>query len=458
MLDLETRRLEPDAFGREPFTLLDQEYQNNLTNVVAINLLENGDRTARDNWQNKQLTNVLKNAHTRSRYWRARMPSRIINHSILKYLPVQTRQDLMTQVNLEGSLIANKGGSTSASSYSSSGSSGTPVKVFACAENFYYNSLRSLAQLFIDNFSLDEGRVRIDQVKSMAEFEEGPGSSGALKKWAGPLSLLFRTGVTRNITYRYDDAALVKALLKAPVGYLNCQSRHMEIIFNFGGVELIKKLGIKLWLHLSDYRDPQLVQQLADIGIPSLSNYSAAEVGPIAFECLKHQGHYHVAHSNVVVESDENLAVSFDGVQLQRLLVTHLHSYATPIIRYDLGDFGVLEKHCKCGHDGTTISNIYGRGKHFLRHSDGRLIPFYISTRLLNQAVKCKEYRFRQSEAGVIKVEIGGRESLTAEEEKNLANIIHKVTDRTFKLEILPVKEIDWGGSSKRLLFSSSVA
>jgi phenylacetate-CoA ligase len=456
MLNLEARPLEPDAFGREQFTFLKQEYQNDLTNIMAINLIENGDRVAREHWQNKQLSNVLKNAHSRSKFWRQRMPSRVINHSLFNYLPIQTRENVVAQVNLEGPLVTGAGG-TPLASYSSSGSSGTPVTVFCCPGNYYYNSVRSLAQLFIDNLSLDERRVRINQVKALSQFERPAKSSALEKKWAGSLSLLFRSGVTREIMYRHDDAALINELKKAPVGYLNCQSRHMELIFNAGGPDLMKALGVKLWLHLSDYRDPQLVQQLADIGIPSLSNYSSAEVGPIAFECQKFQGYFHMAHSNVVVESDESLSASFEGAQLQRLLVTHLHSYATPIIRYDLGDFGVVESQCKCGHNGTTISKIYGRGKHFLRHPDGRLVPFYVSTRLLTEAVNGKEYRFRQSEVGVINVEIGGRENITREEEQSLTNIIHRATDPAFKLKIKPVKEIDWADSSKRLLFSSTV-
>jgi phenylacetate-coenzyme A ligase PaaK-like adenylate-forming protein len=454
MLNLETRMLEPDAFGRAPFTFLDQEYQNDLTNIVAINLIENGNRAAREIWQNGQLTNVLRSAQKRSKYWRQRLPSRLISHDDLKYLPIQTREDIAEQVRLEGSLVATETG-TPLASYTSSGSSGTPVRVFYCPENSYYNSVRSLAQLFLDNISLDENRVRINQVKTMSAFEER--ASKAPSKWAGPLSNLFRNGTNRSITYRYDDAAFIRDLMKAPVGYLNCQSRHMQIIFNSGGTELIKRLGIKLWLHLSDYRDPLLVQQLADIGIPSLSNYSCAEVGPIAYECQKYQGYFHVAHSNVIVESDETLTASFKGVQLQRLLVTHLHSYATPIVRYDLGDFGVVETKCKCGHDGTTISGIYGRGKHFLRHPDGRLIPFYVSTRLLDEAIVCKEYRFRQSEVGTIKVQIGGRESITGEEKQKLIAIIHKVTNPAFKVEIEAVKEIDWSDNPKQLLFSSSV-
>jgi hypothetical protein len=55
-------------------------------------------------------------------------------------------------------------------------------------------------------------------------------------------------------------------------------------------------------------------------------------------------------------------------------------------------------------------------------------------------------------------VEIGGRETITADEEENLRQLIAKVTDPAFKIEIKPVKEIDWTGSDKRLFFASAVA
>jgi phenylacetate-coenzyme A ligase PaaK-like adenylate-forming protein len=143
---------------------------------------------------------------------------------------------------------------------------------------------------------------------------------------------------------------------------------------------------------------------------------------------------------------------------LGRLLVTHLHSYATPLIRYDIGDFAQLDPQCRCGHDGPTISNIYGRGKHFLRRPDGKLMPFYLSTRALQEAVSFKECRVRQTELDLITIEIGGRENITADEETKLRKLVTKVTDPAFNITIVPVQEIDWSGSPKRLFFSSSIA
>jgi phenylacetate-coenzyme A ligase PaaK-like adenylate-forming protein len=456
--NLSTRPLNPSAYSDRTFAFLDQDAHNDLANITAIDLIENGDRAARENWQNRQLTNLLRHAHARSKFWRQRMPSRMISHGIMKYLPIQSREDVATQVKLEGSLVATDGKAPVAS-YASTGSTGTPVKVYVCPENGYYNTTRGLAQFFINDLSLDEYRVQIVSATSLAKLENESLAVESAASWAGPLSKVFRNGPVKKIRHRYDDEALIKELLKDDqIGYLQCANRYLHILINMRGVEFIKKLGVKLWFHFTDYRDPEIVKALAGIGVQSLSNYSAGEIGPIAFECTKHQGYFHVAHTNVIVECDNQLTTSFNGASVGRLLITHLHSYATPIIRYDIGDFGQLEDRCRCGHDGPTLSNIYGRGKHFLRHPDGKLLPFYLSTRPLLEAAAFKECRVRQVEVDTITIELGGREEITADEERRLTALVIKATDPAFKIEIKPVAEIDWSDNPKRLFFSSSVA
>jgi len=455
--DLTTRPLNSNGYSDRPFTFLDQAAQNDLANITAINLIENGGRTARENWQNRHLTNLLRHAQARSKFWRQRMPSRMISPGIMKYLPIQSRKDIATQVELEGSLVT-VDGNASVSSYTSTGSTGTPVKVYLCPENGYYNVIRGLAQYFINDLSLAEDRVQIIPAVSLSKLEKESLAVESAGSWAGPLSKVFHTGWAKKIIHRYNDAALIDELLKDRIGYLVCANRYIDILLKSGGIDLIKRLGVKLWFHLNDFRDPEIVEALAGIGVRSLSNYSAGETGPIAFECPKYQGYFHVAHTNVIVECDNELTASFNGAAVGRLLVTYLHSYATPIIRYDIGDFGQLETKCRCGHDGPTISNIFGRGKHFLRHPDGRLLPFYLSTRTLLEAVAFKECRFRQDRIDTITMEVGGRESITADEEANLKTLITRATDPAFNIKIKPTKEIDWSENPKRLFFSSSVA
>jgi len=455
--DLTTRPINPSAYSDRAFTFLNQAAQNDLANITAIDLIENGNRAAREQWQNRQLTNLLRHAQTHSQFWRRRMPSRLITHDALKYLPAQTRKDIAAQLEHEGALVQ-ANANTPISSYASTGSTGTPVKVYSCPENGYYNVIRGLAQYFINGLSLDEDRVQIIPATSLAKIEKTSLAVETSDSWAGPLSNVFRTGSAKKIIDQYDDAALIAELSKACFGYLVCANRYIDVLMKHGGIDLIRKLGIKVWLHLNDFRNTEIVDALRSIGVRSLSNYSAAEVGPIAFECSNHQGYFHVAHTNIIVESDASLTASYNGTALRRLLITHLHSYATPIIRYDIGDFAQLEQKCPCGHDGPTISNIFGRGKHFLRHPNGKLLPFYISTRVLQEIVDFKECRFRQNEIDTITLELSGRDSITPTEEGNLKSLIIRATDPTFKVEIKPVKEINWSSNPKRLLFSSAIA
>jgi phenylacetate-CoA ligase len=444
-----------NGYGDQPFTFLDPDAERIVGHIASIDLIENGDRGARESWQKKQLANLTNHAYVRSGFWRERIPTGVGRQDILQNLPVLTRKDTTLQVQQEGSLADKKQGS--AATYETTGSTGTPLKVFICEQNGYYNSVRSLAQFFINDLPLEENRVQIAPVLRSEDLQKKSGLRSLEPNWAGPLSKVYRNGSNKKLRFNRDIEGLVEQLSKDPVGYLVCPSRMLEQLLDRAGPDVIKGLGIKLWIHQSDYRSRSVVEQLKQIGVPSLSNYSSGETGPIAFECTKHEGYYHVAHSNVIVESDQKLTTTFDGDVVGRLLITHLHSYATPLIRYDIGDFGKLHNECPCGHNGPTISHIYGRGKHFLRHPDGRYLPFYLSTRVLREAVEFSECRFRQETVDTVTVQIGGRETLSQEEEKKLTATIIAATDPAFKVVIKPVKEIDWSDNPKQLFFSSSV-
>ena len=56
-----------------------------------------------------------------------------------------------------------------------------------------------------------------------------------------------------------------------------------------------------------------------------------------------------------------------------------------------------------------------------------------------------------------ITVQIGGRDTLTQEEEEKLKAVIIASTHPAFRVIVKPVKEIDWSDNPKQLLFSSSV-
>ena len=203
--------------------------------------------------------------------------------------------------------------------------------------------------------------------------------------------------------------------------------------------------------------DDGLREKFAAVGIPVRSVYSSREVGYIAAECKICPKSFHVADSNVIVEVDNRDSVTVDGQKLGRVLVTHLHSYATPFLRYEIGDFAMLSDSCPCGHDGPVLSHIYGKKKRLLKRRDGSVIPFSMPGAYILAIVKCDEYRIRQTGLDTIDVEIAGAGQLTDDQTAALQRLFRERAGDEFRVKIAAVQKIDWGANSKRLGFRSEV-
>jgi phenylacetate-CoA ligase len=89
--------------------------------------------------------------------------------------------------------------------------------------------------------------------------------------------------------------------------------------------------------------------------------YGSREVGAIAGECS--HGRRHVFTFNNWLE------VGLDG----EILVTNLHNYSMPLIRYAIGDLGALAtESCPCGSTLPHLSELRGRvSDHFIRADGG---------------------------------------------------------------------------------------
>jgi phenylacetate-CoA ligase len=224
--------------------------------------------------------------------------------------------------------------------------------------------------------------------------------------WAGPLAEIFRNGGARNIDFRHADyAQLGEELSRKPCGYFISLPSHLLALRAAMGQEKFLKLRIEEFISTGQEITEELRDLCRESGIRVRNVYSCEEVGPIAFECGAYPGTLHIATSNVVVECDEPLQ-EVDGQRVGKLLITHLHSYATPFIRYEVGDLGALAPECPCGHRGPVISRLHGRVASMLRHRDGSLTSFQVGSRFLEDILPLKEYRIRQTALDKLVVEI----------------------------------------------------
>ncbi len=453
-LDFSSIPLRNRAFSDKPMTFIDKLPKEILSAILDVVAIETGNRSAREYWQQTQLQGLLLHAAQRSPIWKKRIGTLKAKGMRLSDLPVQSRADAVRQVESEGSLV--KASETSRiTKHSTSGSTGTPVPFFVTQRNGNYNSVRSLAQFFMEglDLSLNRTRVRSTQV---------PSENGFIVKrhdgWAGALDGFLRTGLNKHIDYfRPNLDALCRELLKDPMGYVVAQPRIVEALFDHAGIEFFRTAGAAMLVPIAETLHPSLRDAFVSAGIPVRANYSCEEAALVASECETVAEHYHVATSNVLVEVVDAEVSARTGTRVGRILVTNLHSHATPFIRYDVGDVGTLLECCPCGHDGPVLSNIYGRAKSFVKHADGTETMFFLRGKELTAIARLDEYRIRQTGFQNIVVEIGGRDQLSAVEMSGLTALIKEHAGEEFAVEIKPTPQIDWGHSVKRLGFACEI-
>jgi phenylacetate-CoA ligase len=100
--------------------------------------------------------------------------------------------------------------------------------------------------------------------------------------------------------------------------------------------------------------------------------YASSEVSHIGAQCEHSEG-FHITDENVlveIVEDGKNVSSGKDG----RVLVTNLHGFGMPFIRYDIGDRGrILSDECECGR-GLSLMNVFGRTNEYFVTGDGSFL------------------------------------------------------------------------------------
>jgi phenylacetate-CoA ligase len=110
-------------------------------------------------------------------------------------------------------------------------------------------------------------------------------------------------------------------------------------------------------------------------GCKVFDRYGSREVSDIAGECSAHRG-LHVfpwgCYVEVVDDAGERVPAGTEG----NILVTCLGNYAMPLVRYQIGDRGVLSSDttCSCGRGGQILERIAGRNDDIFVRSDGTQI------------------------------------------------------------------------------------
>lgn len=140
-------------------------------------------------------------------------------------------------------------------------------------------------------------------------------------------------------------------------------------------------------------------------GCPVYNTYGCREFMLIAAECERRDG-LHLSADHLCVEL-VSVGSSVRGDQIGEVVVTDLHNYGMPLLRYANGDLASFaEGACECGRGLPRLKRVEGRKLDTLLSCDGHLLPGeYIVYAFLG--IPCmKRYQVVQREIGVLDITI----------------------------------------------------
>ena len=190
--------------------------------------------------------------------------------------------------------------------------------------------------------------------------------------WGLPVAQLFRSGPSSAMHIGKPLEELADWLLRFDPHYLLTYPSIMGPLMDTVAVSGGRPPALEEVRFISEPLDPELQARLtADWQVRSTDLYSANEVGYIAFRCREH-GALHVQSESLLVEVLADDGRPCTPGETGRVVVTSLHNLATPLLRYEIGDFAEVGLPCPCGRGLAVLARVQGRVRNLVRTPDGR--------------------------------------------------------------------------------------
>jgi phenylacetate-CoA ligase len=236
----------------------------------------------------------------------------------------------------------------------------------------------------------------------------------------GPISPeVVRTGRVVTLPISRDVASQLAWLERQQPDYLLTYPSNVAELARLAiarGVQLPRLREVRTFGELLPTETRELCRQAWST--QAVDVYSSVETGYLALQCPA-AGHYHVQAEGVFLEVlDGNGSPCAPG-ETGRIVVTPLHNFAMPLLRYDIADYATVGARCPCGRGLPVLQRIVGRVRNMLVTADGKRYWPTLGTRAVADAAPIRQYQLVQKAFDRIEVRLVAAQRLdTAQEEK----------------------------------------
>jgi len=191
-------------------------------------------------------------------------------------------------------------------------------------------------------------------------------------------------------------------------------------------------------------------------GTTVVDAYSSQEIGNMAFQCPGHE-HYHIQSEGVLLEILDDDGNPCRPGETGRVIVSVLHNFATPLLRYAVGDHAEVGEPCDCGRGLSVIKRILGRTRNMATLPDGSKIWPSLRMGGFEKIIPISQFQLVQRSLEHIEVRLVTDVEVTPDQELALEGHVRKRFDFASKVTFTYLDEIPRSATDKYEDFLSEV-
>jgi phenylacetate-CoA ligase len=383
------------------------------------------------------LQRLLAHAHETVPFYREHLAAagyrqgQAITPEFWRRLPILRRADLQEQGDaLKSTAIPPEHGDTFR--LGTSGSTGRPVSVWRSRLQALMVEAIVLRKLLWHgcDFRLKYGAVMRDPGSA------APAAGRRYANWGPPAGLVYETGPAVLIDKDASTAEIADWLRRETPDYLRTTPAVMrDLCFHFidQGLDVPRLRGIQCSAEIVGPDLRMLVRRVFGLGV--FASYGAREVGTIAVQCPEHE-HYHAQAETLLVEVLDDEGHPCRPGETGTVVLTALQGYASPLLRYEIGDRAVVGVPCPCGRPHPVLTQIVGRTRDAVVLPSGELRHCYTMGLAFWQFADLRQFQIIQRSLDDIEVKLVARRRLTPEVEAEVARRVKAATGEHFAVAL----------------------
>lgn len=250
--------------------------------------------------------------------------------------------------------------------------------------------------------------------------------------------LMYKNGPACALSIHSPIKEQANWLMKENPDYLLTYPTNLHALACYFQAEGIQLPGLKQIQTISEILDDEtrsLCQKV--FSVPVINAYSTRETGYIALQCPEHE-HYHIQSEVVLVEVLNEQGISCAPGEIGRVVITPLHNFAMPLIRYEIGDYAEVGDTCPCGRGLPVIRRILGRTRNMLTLPTGDKICPRLDILKYTEitGVNIRQAQLMQQAIDKIEMRLVSDETLTLDQEQKLRQFIQKTLGHPYHMTL----------------------